>query len=886
MSARATALRSTLPLLCALLILSGAAGLVLETVLLRQLAWLFGNSATATALVLAAFMGGLAAGSALFGPRSDRTSHPLRLYGLLEWGIGLSGAALVWLLGSGRQIFLAPLRLIEPGPGRTGLELALAFGLVLVPTVLMGGTLPAVSRFVIRDARRLAGSLGLLYGLNTLGAAAGVCLAGFVLIEKFGVSRTAYLAAGVNLLAGCGALLLDRRGVAAGGPASPGKREPVEPARPPREAEPAPSRVRAACLGAAALGGAVVLGYEVLWTRLLSLPMRSFSYSFSLMLSLFLLGLVLGALLLPIVAGRVRNPAAALGWIQLAMGAYVAASLFWLPGLLTPSPASSFGGFLVKSALRASWVVLPPTILSGMALPLAVRGYSGGATRVGRDVGRVFALNTAGAICGALLAGLVLLPVAGAPVSLAVLAALNAFTGLLLFAALRRPAWRVVAAGIAIALCVVPAVSVSNRFVGAFLRASRGGQNVGELLFFHEGATDTIAIVRKEYGFHDPQAKSLITNGVAMSATVKPVWRYMAAEGHLPVLFAAEPREAVHVGVGTGITLGAVASHSRLRSIVAAELSEGVIEGLGLFAVENGDALDDPRVRLVREDGRHYLELTAERFDVITVEPPPPIVAGSVHLYSLDFYELCRRRMRPGGIVAQWLPLHAQSLSSARMTARTFIEAFPHAQLWLPSVRDAVLIGSEEPLTMELDRVLEAYDDPRTRTNLQRAYLESPEALLATFLLDSAGLERWTSGAPLITDERPLMEFFRHQGGNMSDREIAGLLALPQADRSWLRGLRQRPEFAAALARENRALRLYAESTVLDQPQAAVAAARLATRTEFFLYGFGCTREQLERLLEESGAAGGLPAPAAADQLQRCRALAPPGPGGSSPPRQ
>jgi spermidine synthase len=874
MSERAHARQGTLPLLCALFVLSGAAGLVLETVLLRQLALLFGNSALATALVLAAFMGGLAAGSALFGPRADRTARPLRLYGLLEWGVGLSGAALVWLLGSGRQIFLAPLRLLEPGAGQHAAELALAFGLVLVPTLLMGGTLPAVSRFVIRDASRLAGSLGLLYGLNTLGASAGVFLAGFILVERFGVSRTAYVAAAFNVLAGCGALLLDRR--SAGPSASrdrvtpPGKGGKAA-AGESTEGEPVPPLVRQACLGVAALGGAIVLGYEVVWTRLLSLPMRSFSYSFSLMLSLFLLGLVLGALLLPVVAGRIRDAAAALGWVQLAMGLYVAASLLWLPALLTPSAASSFGAFLAKSALRAALVVLPPTILSGIALPLAVRGFSGGAGRIGRDVGVVFALNTAGAICGALAAGLLLLPRLGAPLSLAALAAANAFAGLLLFAALHRPAWRMLAAGTAILLCIAPAATISDRFVEAFLRASRGGEKAGELLLFHEGATDTIAIVRKEYGFHDPQAKSLITNGVAMSATVKPVWRYMAAEGHLPVLFAEEPRAALHVGVGTGITLGAVASHRRLDSIVAVELSEGVIAGLPLFETENDAVLSDPRVCLVRDDGRHHLELTSERFDLITVEPPPPIVAGSVHLYSLDFYRLCRERLRPGGIVAQWLPLHAQSLLSARMTARTFLEAFPHVQLWLPSVRDAVLVGSAEPLVMDLDRLIEVYGEPRSRANLDRAYLESPEALLATFLLDGPGLERWTTGAPVITDERPLMEFFRHQGGNMKDRDIAGLLAVPQSGRSWLRGLDDHPELAAAVQRENHALRLYAESTVFGEPRAGVAAARLARGTEFFLYGFGCAGEQLERLLEEGGTGGS--SSAAAGQLQRCRAL-------------
>jgi spermidine synthase len=867
MGRAAITLRGALIALCVLFVASGAAGLVLETVLLRQLAWLFGNSAAATSLVLAAFMGGLAAGSALFGPLADRIARPLRLYAVLEWGVGLSGAALVWLLGSGRDWFLGPLRLLDAGPTQRVVELVLAFGLVMVPTVLMGGTLPAVSRFVVRDAQRLAGALGLLYGLNTLGAAAGVFAAGFYMIEWLGVSQTAYAAAAANVIVGCFALLLDR--AAAALPSDARREEP--PGESGQRPDPGDRRrpaVRPACLAAAAIGGAVVLGYEVVWTRLLSLPMRSFSYSFSLMLSLFLLGLVLGALTLPVLERRVRDPVAALGWIQLAMGVWVAASLLWLPNMLVPGSASSFGGFLLRSALRAAPVVLPPTILSGMALPLAVRGYSAGLRRVGRDVGRVYALNTAGAIVGALAAGLLLLPSVGAPGSLALLAAINVVAGLVVFGALRRPMWRMAVAALLAAGCALTATATPEHFVRAFLRASGGGEKIGELLLFHEGATDTIAIVRKQYGFHDPEAKSLITNGVAMAATVKPVWRYMAAEGHLPVLFAAHPRSALHVGVGTGITLGAVASHPRVESITAAELSDGVIRGLELFEQENGAAYRDLRVRLVQEDGRHHLELTDARFDVITLEPPPPIVAGSVHLYSLDFYRLCRRRLQPGGIVAQWLPLHAQSLASARMIARTFLDAYPHVQLWLPSVRDAVLIGSAEPLEMRLDRVMEAFANPTTRANLEPAYLETPQALLATFLWNRRGVERWSDGAPIITDERPLMEFFRHQGGNMSDRDIATLLAVPQADWSWLRGLEEHPRFLENLHRENRALRLYVESTVSGRQQGGFEAARLSRATEFFLYRLGCAAEQLERLEAGSGRR-----PDPARHLQQCRML-------------
>ena len=844
-----------------LFVLSGFAALALEAVFLRLLTLLFGSTAVASALVLSAFMAGLAIGAAAFGRLADRIARPLRLFGILEVGTAVSGAALTWLLGSGRQLFLAPIRSLEPGPGRGILEFVLAFALVLAPTLLMGGTLPALGRAVIRHMDSFVGSLGLLYSLNTFGAAAGVFVAGFYLFEFVGVSRTAYLAATIQLAVGIAAILLDRipRPLPSRGRGETGPGEDLDP----------PRRARRACLFAAGVGGLAVLGYEVLWTRLLSVMTRSFSYSFSLMLSLFLLGLCLGAALLAAIGGRIRDPLAWVGWMQVGMGLWVAATLFWLPEQLVTVKAASFEGFLAASALRASAVVIPPTVLSGMVLPLAARGFARGTRTVGGDVGVVYGINTLGAIVGALVAGLLLLPRLGAPVALAVLAVINAGAGAAIVMVSSGRSWRTVMAATLAAASALSLTTGPERFVEAFIGASRGADKIGELLLFHEGAADTVAVVRKNYGFFDPEAKSLITNGVSMSATVKPVWRYMALEGHLPVLLAPSPRTALAVGVGTGITLGAVASHPGLESIFAVELSEGVMRGLELFQGENEGAYRDPRVRLIRGDGRHFLELTDERFNVITLEPPPPIVAGSVHLYSLDFYRLCLRRLSEGGVVAQWLPLHAQSLASARMTVRTFLDAFPHAMLWLPSVRDGVLVGSTRPLSLSLERLDRAWAEPRTRANLERALLETPEAFLATAFLDRAGMEAWAADAPTITDEHPLMEFFRHQGGNMSDREIASLLVPPQAPWTWIEGMILVPERLRAVETENEALRLYLRSKTTDEATLEAEAARRSSGTEFFLYGLGCTTEQLEYLQSTSG----LPPDRLAAHQRKCAAL-------------
>ncbi len=811
-----------------LFVVSGFAALVLETVFMRQMTWLLGSSTRALALVLAAFLAGLALGAACFGQVADRSRRPLRLFGLLEAGAAATSWVLVWLLGDGRAW------LSLPG--------ALAFGLLLIPTTLMGGSLPALGRHRIRSIDGFAASFGLLYGLNTLGAAAGTFVAGFVLFEALGVSRTAHVAIGAQLAIAVAAVLLDR-----------GDRRTTAPV-----SGRAPAPARASVVGpvagprwggllAAATGGFAALGYEVAWTRLLSLPLRSYVYSFSLMLSLFLLGVCLGALALGALARHVARPLRWAGWIAIGIGGYVAASLAWLPEALAPLATDGWGEFVTRGALRSALVVLVPTILSGMLLPLAARAWAASAHDVGREIGAAYAANTAASIAGALAAGLLLLPALGAPRTLGVLALVEAAAGAVLLCATVRGTGERAAALLAASACVLPLVLVDPaRFVQAFLRASRGAEEIGTLLYFRESATDTIAVVRRNYAY-DPDAKSLLTNGVAMTATVKPVWRYMAAEGHLPVLLARTPRRALAVGVGTGITLGAVASHDALTSIVAVELSEGVLDALPLFEDENDRAFADPRVRLIREDGRHWLETTRETFDVITVEPPPPIVAGAAHLYSREFYAACLAHLEPGGAVAQWLPLHAQSLASARMTARTFLDAFPHVQLWLPSVRDAVLVGSVEPLRLEAPRLDAAWSSPRTRRNLTRAFLETPAALLGTLLLDRSGIERWVAGAPAITDDRPRMEFFRTQGSNMADRDIRTLLEPAPADWAFVRPLADRPDLAAAIARENAALRSYVRAAAEGATRLHVEAARASQGTEFFLYAFGCTTEQLAR---------------------------------------
>ena len=825
-----------------LFFLSGAASLVLESVFRRELALFVGSDVTATSLTLAIFLGGLAAGAALFGRIADRASRPLRLYAQLELGVGVTGALAVGVLAFGRGALVAPVR--AAGPAGVLVAGALACALLLPPTVLMGGTLPALTRHRLRGGGSMLGSLAVLYGVNTLGASLGAACSGFLLFEALGISGTGWLGAGLAGLVGAGAWALDgqesRRVVRAPFASREGRGA---------VADPFPAGARQAALVAATVGGAVALGYEVVWTRLLVLPLRSYAYSFSLMLSLFLLGLVLGSLALARFERRIGSPVKVLALVQLASGAYVAASVAWLPAVLSPpSEGRGLGALILSGWLRAGPIVLPPTLLSGMALPLAVRVFSREPERPGSAVGTVYAANTLGAIAGALAAGLGLLPAFGASRALAILAALGASSG----AAVSLVAWPGRAArwvGLAVAAgCLAAVVLPARPFVEAFSRTGGAQRAVPAPLYFREGATDTVAVVRRDYGFRDASAKSVVVNGIAMTATVKPVWRYMSAEGHLPALFARSPARALVICVGTGITLGALASHASVSSIDAVDLSESMLGALPVFERENRAAYRDPKVRIVHADGRQVLELSEKTYDLITLEPPPPIVAGSVHLYTLDFYRLCRERLDRGGIVAQWLPLHAQSLRSAKATAHTFLEAFPYVQLWLPSIRDAVLIGSDRPLRLDPESLRAAYASNVTHASLVDAYFETPEALLATYLLDREGVLRWSAGADLITDDRPSIEFFRGYGPTMSDREIATLLEPPLGSLDDLEGKDGDPALRLRLAAARDAHLLYVRADIDKDPARSREAALASRSTRFGLYRLGCDGPQLDAL--------------------------------------
>ncbi len=757
--------------------LSGAVGLVYEIVWLRMLGLVFGHTVFAITTVLAAFMAGLALGASLFGRLIDRRGRPLRVYGLLEAGIGVYGLLVPVLLVLAERLYVPLYRTLEPSLFTFGLaQFVLVFLILLVPTTLMGASLPVIAKLFVDRTEALGRTVGDLYALNTLGAVLGSGAAGFYLLPAIGIRATTVLAATLNLGIGVWAVALDRWARepldATASPAPAAEAPAVEaPARPTRP-------VLWLVLVGIGLSGAASMVYEVAWTRALRLVIGSSIYAFSAMLTTFLVGLAVGSFLFARLWGRRRASATLFGWLEIAVGltALALAPTFErLPDLvltifqhLSPSAGAAL---LIQFGL-SFLVMIVPTVLLGAAFPCAVQICARALPRLGGDVGRVYSANTAGTIGGALIAGFLLVPWLGAQRSMVAAAAVNAVVGmtLLAVAAPPRPVWHraalilltlVFTAGALTPARWDPRVMVGGvsvyvkRFVGAQnpVALFRGAASSQQLVFYREGLNSTVAVERTE------RMTSLRVDGKVDASNGSDMATQLML-GHLPLLLHPRPERVLVIGLGSGVTVGAIAQHPIVRAIDVVELEPAVVEASGFFVRENRGVLQDPRVRLVIADGRNFILASPGRYDVISSEPSNPWMAGVANLFSRDFYQLARRRLADGGIMVQWIHGYNLFPRELRTVVATFRSVFPHSTLWRTLRGDYLLVGTASPLTIDYTLVEQRVGASATvREDISSLRLGSPVDLLTFFLLDEADLARFATGAPENTDDRPLLEF-------------------------------------------------------------------------------------------------------------------------------
>jgi spermidine synthase len=730
---------------------SGAAGLVYEVVWTRQLSLVFGVTTYAVATVLATFMGGLALGSYLIGRRIDRGGNPLLAYALLEAGIGVY-ALLVPALLAGLETPYVLLRQLDVPYPVLALGRALLAALVLiVPTTLMGGTFPVLVRFFALRWGEVGRTTAVLYFLNTLGALVGCLAAGFVLITRFGLTGATWCAAGTSLGAAAVAAAL---GMLHGSTAArtPAVEEHPHAGRP-MEVTPRGARLALLAIG---LSGFASLAYEVVWSRALLRYVYNSTYAFTTMLATFLLGIALGsALHATLLRGR-RRPLLVFAALEVLVGlGFLLSSILFAD--LRAASTSILGGDLVQSFgrsvltmfVRTALILLLPAVFLGATLPLAAELGTRGLASVGGTVGRVYAVNTFGAILGSLGAAFVLIPMVGMQGSLTLLIALNLALGWMLAVADPAPVSRRLALGAALAAVLVGTMLVlpKDLFRRTFAPVP------AQLVFYREGATDTVGVIetagQRTIHYEDQR-------GTAGTSTYP--WNFFL--GHLPLLLhPGEPRRVLHICFGVGNSLSAAAANDSVERVDSVELSPHVLEAARYFWTNN-DVLSHPKVRTIIDDGRNFVLASRETYDVILLEPPEIFTAGVINLYTREFYRDAAARLAPDGIMMQWLPIGEAPVDEERMLFRAFYDVFPHATAWRQLVGGPLLfIGSKAPLPIDYRRLRSRMEAPRVKRDLELAGITDVDQLLSFFLFDEAAFREFALPAPPVTDDRTVLDF-------------------------------------------------------------------------------------------------------------------------------
>lgn len=767
------------PALLAAVVLSGAAALVYEVVWSRQLSVFLGITIRAEAVVLAAFMLGLALGSRLLGARADRTARPLLLFAALEGAIALYGLASAFILPALAPWYAgmtSPLALSTAAGDTTRFLVAAAA--LLVPTTLMGGTVPALVRALVPgrggSSDEIGRAIGGVYAVNTLGAAIGAFAAGFYLLPRLGTTGTLWAAVALNLAAAVVAVIVGR---GPSGAQAPGKSE-SEAAVNVRGRDADTSRLphQGRTLAAFALFGAAALAIQLGWVQALSQILGASVYAFSLTLSGYLAGLALGGFVFTAWRRRSRRGFRA-AWIAWTAGAAVTLGVFFfdaLPELYLQAFRWNLEarlGWLVAFALVVTWcLLLVPTALFGVLSPLLAADSSSRPGSVGRDVGRAYAVNTLGTTLGALLAGFWMLPRVGTQNTLLLGAlAMAICASILLLAERPRPARaRAKAASLAVlsllAVALVPRWEPELTTSGPFINASRildlpAGSDFrralrerNRILYYAESAVGSVSVREVEGD------RLLVINGKTDGSRIGDR-RTQLALGHLPVLLHANPESALVVGFGTGMTPAAIAAHPEVRQLDVIEISPEVIEASQFFAAENRGVLYNPRLRLHHADARNFLLATRARWDVIVSEPSNPWISGVANLFTREYFELARSRLRPGGVMGQWFQSYGMSQDDLRSIIATLSSVFEHVTIWSPQPGDLILIGSDEPHVLDAARISEMLRLPHTAADLEVTGWRNGEAFLRMLVQDAETSAAFGAGAPLNTDQRPRVEF-------------------------------------------------------------------------------------------------------------------------------
>ena len=775
-----------------LLFFSGFAALTYELLWFRHLGLVFGNTVYAASTVTSVYMLGLALGAYVATKIISRIRSAIKFYGIIECLIGVYALCVPVLFFVVKIIYRYAYREWSDDLSfLTAVRFLLGLLVLLFPAALMGATLPILARGFLVNSRRFAARLGLLYGVNTLGAVGGILATAFIFIPSLGISITNYVAVSINLIIGVTAILVARKFA----------QDSHELDQVGHESKPDhASSYSWLLLLLMAVSGFLSLGLEVVWFRALILVFGSTTYSFAVMLAIFLLGIALGSMALGWLGDYVK-PVLVFAGAEILVGLYTLLSLYWyneMPSLMLQYLAKTglhWGNMISAKFVIALIFLFVPTVSLGVAFTAATRAVRQRWASSSRTVGVSLMYNTIGSTLGACVAGFILLPLVGIKLSLTLFAFLALAIGFVLLLIVKG-------AVLTRSMLVVFLVAVLIMFIGFPPRWDKQVMAAGpyfspwtfirdgkvmlleslkseRLLFYKDGVTSTVSTSRmpNEQLYFSIDGKIETDTSLRGDVIQKMI-------GHLPMLFHPNPRKALNIGMGSGVTLGALGCYP-LEQLDVVEIELTVTNAVAIWADENDNILANPSLHIIEGDGRNHLFCTEQKYDVITSDPFEPVVGGAGALFTVNHFELARDRLADGGIMCQWVPMYELSNENFATIIRSFVHVFPDSYLFFTG-RDILILGMADGRMPDPMNVKKHFNIDRVRCSLAKIGFTKPEVILGMFVADMRDAPGMMGKGILNTDAHPVVEFSapRNALRYMSDENQLVLLAnftdLPQ----------------------------------------------------------------------------------------------------------
>ncbi|MCE5251080.1 hypothetical protein LLG96_12760 [bacterium] len=729
-------------ILLTVFLIAGACSLAYQIIWIRMFGLVFGGTVVSMSVVVGVFMGGLALGSHVFGKIAVRVANRVRMFGFLELGLGTS-AILVYFAIAHIAPVIYSLPFANDIHSFIGIltRILISSILLIVPTMIMGGTLPVLVRAITEDRQLIMGNTGILYAFNTLGAMLGAFMVGFLMIPNFGILRSNLIAASIEILMGVIALAISKH--------FQSTPDTIPDIKTTGEHVAADKGLRFVI--ALGITGFVGLTLEMVWMRIILLVVNNTIYVYTIVITSFLLYLGIGGLILKyLIPQKIRTERTFAVMLSL-MSIFIAAGFVLFPVaryLFYIYPA------VYKTFVRLSWTTAGfffilagiPVILMGMSFPIGMGLYAHEVKGLSSRLGFIYAVNTVGSLAGSLLAVFLLVPAIGMRGSTLLCSLMVMASAFYFFAKSEGWFYKVpVLAGSGIVLFIMFAISLAFNFPEMILRYKLSSEE--NIEYLKEGPSSTIWITGGERAIRKIWMDNLWISSTSTEGS-------HALSAHYPIIFHPNPKKVAGIAFGTGQTFGTCLLHP-IDSMVSVEIDpEVIIACRGRFDKENFNILNNPRNRIVIDDGRFFLQGTSEKFDVITAEPLQPFTRGTVNLYTLEFYEACKRCLNPGGIVAQWIPTYNSGVSDTWSMIRTMAVVYDYCALFL-NRDDAFVLGSDRPIRVDPTKQL----PPEVIKDMTRVENGSIYAIAGNYICSREKLLKASEKYPIITDDKPTLEF-------------------------------------------------------------------------------------------------------------------------------